>query len=59
MEKKVCWSCNGSGVVQASQGRGYSGVCQTCDGDGHIYELAEKQVSKDEYYAVVYEDDED
>jgi len=49
MEKKECWSCFGSGVVQESCERGYYGVCQECQGDGHLYYIADKEISKAEY----------
>ena len=62
MEKKECWSCFGSGVVQKSWGRGYQGVCQECQGDGYIYTVGGKEVSKAEYAqveAACYDDDDD
>ncbi len=49
MGKEECWSCGGGGVVQRSWNRGYSGVCQACDGDGYIFKIGDRQVSKTEH----------
>lgn len=62
MEKRECWSCFGDGVVQPSWERGYYGVCQVCQGDGHIYTVGNKEVSKEEYeqaFQAYYDDDDD
>jgi DnaJ-class molecular chaperone len=44
-----CYTCRGTGIVQASWGVGYSGVCQRCSGAGKIYTANGKEVSKDDY----------
>jgi DnaJ-class molecular chaperone len=55
VEKKACPTCGGSGVLG-------SGVCWDCSGDGDVYRLDERQVSKKEYddadHWEEYDDDE-
>ena len=58
MERQRCWCCFGDGVVQSDWGRGYHGVCQECQGDGHLYyTIGGKEVSKADYEDYMCDDD--
>lgn len=59
MEKRECSFCYGRCVIQPSENRGYSGVCQTCQGEGYEYKNGRHTVTKQSYESYMQDLDED